>query len=137
VASPKSELWWVLWVCVYPWFICAPKCSNYALTNLFLGLCRFVWVSEVLVNLHSPHPEALEHPSTPKMLWTNEHAPTLSPSVVFTFGLVIESIKELGGASHGIKALVELDSFLGEFWWNQRGLVSQYKRPWWKNPPRT
>jgi hypothetical protein len=42
VTSPKSRPWWVLWVCVYPWFIHAPKCSNYALTNLWFGLCRFV-----------------------------------------------------------------------------------------------
>jgi hypothetical protein len=25
VASPKSGLWWVLWVCVCPWLVCAPK----------------------------------------------------------------------------------------------------------------
>jgi hypothetical protein len=30
---------------------------------------------------------------------TKEHTPTLSPSVVFTFGLIVEYIKELGGAS--------------------------------------
>ncbi len=40
VASPKSEPWWVLWICVCPWFVRAPKCSNYALTNLLFGLCR-------------------------------------------------------------------------------------------------
>jgi hypothetical protein len=33
------------------------------------------------------------------MLQAMEHTPTLSSSVVFTFGLTIESIKELGGAS--------------------------------------
>jgi hypothetical protein len=26
VASPKSKPWWILWICVYPWFVCAPKC---------------------------------------------------------------------------------------------------------------
>jgi hypothetical protein len=40
VASPKSGPWWVMWVRVYPWFICAPKCCNYALTNLLFGLCK-------------------------------------------------------------------------------------------------
>jgi len=50
---------WVLWICVCSWFIHAPKCFNYALTNLLFGLCRSVWVIESLVNLHSPHPEAL------------------------------------------------------------------------------
>jgi hypothetical protein len=33
------------------------------------------------------------------MLQAKKHAPTPSPSIVFTFGLVVESIKELGGAS--------------------------------------
>jgi hypothetical protein len=31
------------------------------------------------------------------VLQTKEHAPTPSPSIVFTFGLAVESIKELGG----------------------------------------
>jgi hypothetical protein len=34
------------------------------------------------------------------MLQAKEHAPTLSPFDVFTFGLIVESIKELGGALH-------------------------------------
>jgi hypothetical protein len=54
VASPKSRLWWVLCVRVCPWFICAPKCSNCALTNLLFGFCRLVWVIEFLINLPSP-----------------------------------------------------------------------------------
>jgi hypothetical protein len=33
------------------------------------------------------------------MLQARERTPTPSPSNVFTFGLAIESIKELGGAS--------------------------------------
>jgi hypothetical protein len=36
---------------------------------------------------------------TLEMLLIKEHTLTLSPSVVFTFGLTVESIKELGGAS--------------------------------------
>jgi len=53
----------------------------------------------LLVNLPSPHPKASTHPSTPEMLGARERAPTLSPFVVVTFGLAIESIKEVGGAS--------------------------------------
>jgi hypothetical protein len=40
-------------------------------------------------------------PLYPEVLWTKEHTPIPSPSVVFTFGLIVESIKELGGASPG------------------------------------
>ncbi len=55
VVSPKFGPWWVLWVYVWSWLIRAPKCFNYTLTNLLFGLCRFVWVIKLLVNLPSPH----------------------------------------------------------------------------------
>ncbi len=38
-------------------------------------------------------------PSTLEVLRAKERAPTPSPSIVFIFGFIIESIKELGGAS--------------------------------------
>jgi hypothetical protein len=53
----------------------------------------------LLINLLSPHPEAPARPSTPEVLRARECTPTPSPSVVFTFGLVFESIEELGGVS--------------------------------------
>ncbi len=56
VASPNFKPWWVLWIHVCLWLIRAPKCSNYALTNLLLGLCRSVWVIDFLVNLLNPIP---------------------------------------------------------------------------------
>jgi hypothetical protein len=94
--APKFKPWWVLWVRVCPWLIHAPKCSNYALTNLLFGLCKSTWVSKLLVNLHNPIPKLQYALSTPKVLWIKECALIPSPSVVFTFGLTIESIKELG-----------------------------------------
>jgi hypothetical protein len=75
------------------------KCSNYALTNLLFGLCRSMWIIELLVTLPNPHPGAPTHPSTPKMLWARERAPTLYPFIVFTFRLAVEFTKEFGGAS--------------------------------------
>jgi len=54
VASPKSGSWWVLWIYVCMWFVHAPKCFNYTLTNLLFGLCKSVWVIELFVNLPSP-----------------------------------------------------------------------------------
>jgi hypothetical protein len=54
VASPKFGPWWVLWVCVCPWLVYAPKCYNYAVTNLLFGVCRSMWVIELFVNLLSP-----------------------------------------------------------------------------------
>ncbi len=69
----------------------------------------------MLIILPSPHLEVLAHPSIPKMLRAREHAPIPYPSAIFTFKLAVESTKEFGGASHGIKALVELDPPIGEF----------------------
>jgi hypothetical protein len=86
MASPKSGPWWVLWIRRCSWFVRAPKCSNYSLTKSLFGLCRFVWVIKLLVNLPSPHPEALTRPSTPKVQRTREPAPTPFPFVVLTFG---------------------------------------------------
>jgi len=43
------------------------------------------------------------------VLRAKEHTPTPSPSVVFTFGLAIESIKELGGASVHLKEVDDLN----------------------------
>jgi hypothetical protein len=99
VASPKFGPWWVLWVRVCIWFVYAPRCFNYTLTNLLFGLFRSSWVIKSLVNVPSPHPGALAHPFTFEVLQAKERAPTLSPFVVFTFGLLVESIKELGGVS--------------------------------------
>jgi hypothetical protein len=55
----------------------------------------------VLVNLLSPHFGILACLSTFEVLRAKECVETLSPFVVFTFGFVVESIKELGGASVG------------------------------------
>ncbi len=72
------------------------KCSNHALTNLLFGLCRSMWIINMFIARPSPHPKALVCPSTPEVLQAKEHTPTPYPSVVFTFALVIESIKEFG-----------------------------------------
>ncbi len=53
----------------------------------------------MLVILLNPHPRALACPSTPKVLRAKERAPTPSPFVIFTFGFVVESIKDFGGVS--------------------------------------
>ncbi len=134
VASPKFKSWWVLWVCG---LFVHQKCSNHTLINLLFGLCRSMWIIDLLVTRPSPRPRALAHPSSPKVLRTREHTPTFSSSVVFIFGFTFESLKECGGVSHGIRAPTKFNPPIGEFWWHRRRPVSQYKRPWWKNPPKT
>jgi hypothetical protein len=102
VASPKFGPWWVLWVYVCPWFIHAPKCSKYALTNLLFGLCKTVWVIELLIILPSPS-RSSNTPFYPQSVTTKERTPTFFLSDVFTFGLVVKSIKELKVASLMVK----------------------------------
>jgi hypothetical protein len=44
VASPKSGPWWVLWVHVYPWLVCAPKVLQFCTNQLV------VWFVQARVN---------------------------------------------------------------------------------------
>jgi hypothetical protein len=74
------------------------KCSNYALTNLLIGLCKFIWIIDPLVTHVSPHPKAPACPSTPKVLRAKKLTPIPYPSIIFTFGFAMESTKEFRGA---------------------------------------
>ncbi len=42
------------------------KCPNYALTNLFFCLCKFMWIIDLLVTCPSPRPGAPTHLLPPK-----------------------------------------------------------------------
>jgi len=53
----------------------------------------------MLVVRPSPRPKIPARPCTPEMLQAREHIPTPYPFVIFTFGLIVESIKEFGGVS--------------------------------------
>ncbi len=74
------------------------ECYNYALTNLLFGLCKSMWIIDLLVICSSYHPGASTCPSSSKVLQAKVHTPTPYPFAVFTFGLIVESIKEFGGA---------------------------------------
>jgi hypothetical protein len=76
MVSPKSGPWWVLWVYVCMWFICAPKVFELCTSQLLFGLCRSLWIIELLVNLPNPHLGALAHSFTPKVLQVKECATT-------------------------------------------------------------
>ncbi len=79
-----------------PYFGREPKVR--VTTNLLFSLCRFVWIIDSLVTHFNSHPRARAHPFTSQVLWTRERASILFPSIAFTFGLKVESIKEFGGA---------------------------------------
>ncbi len=80
------------------------KCSNYALTNL-IGLCRSMSIIDPLVTCPNPHPGALACPSTPEVQQARERTSTSYPFVVFTFGFIVDFIKELGGASFTLSSI--------------------------------
>jgi hypothetical protein len=86
VASFKSGPWWVLWVRVCPWLIHAPKGFSYALTNLLFGLCRSVWISELLVNLPSPILKLQHAPLPPK--WCE---PGSAPQLLLSLSSFLDS----------------------------------------------
>jgi hypothetical protein len=50
----------------------------------------------MLINHSNPHLGGLAHPSTLEVLQANERIPTPYPFLVFTFGFVIEYIKQFG-----------------------------------------
>ncbi len=77
------------------------RCFNYALTNWWFGLCRSMWVIKLLVTLPSPHPGTLTRPSTPKVLWTKECAPTFDPFAIFTLDSHLNLSRSLG-ACHSL-----------------------------------
>jgi len=73
MVSPKSKLWWILWVYFCPWLIHAPKmlqlCTN-QLVVLFMQVYVNNWPT---CHLSYSHPRAPAHPSTLEMLWAKEH----------------------------------------------------------------
>jgi hypothetical protein len=56
--------------------------------------------NELFIKLFSPHPGVPTHPSTPEVLRVKECTRTPFAFVFFTFGLAVESIKELGVCQH-------------------------------------
>jgi hypothetical protein len=60
----------------------------------------------MLVTCLNPHLVAPTRLFTLKVLRAKKHTPTSYPFVVFTFGLIVEFIKEFGGASIMVQNMV-------------------------------
>jgi len=99
VASPKSRLWWVLWICVCMWFIYAPKVLQLCTNQLVVWFVHVYVIIDLLVVCLTPHSGVPAHPFILKMLRAKEHTQFFILSLFFTFGFIVESIKEFGGAS--------------------------------------
>jgi hypothetical protein len=70
-------------------------CTNQIIVK-FVQVCVSDWIAYQSSQSHSKAPA---HPYIPKMLWAKKCTPIFSPFAILVFGLVVESIKELGGAS--------------------------------------
>jgi hypothetical protein len=81
-------------------FVCASfvhqKCSNYALNNLLFGLCRFVWVIDLLVILPTFYLKVPTHPFTLKILPAKERTPTFHSFAMFTLDSHLSLLRSLG-----------------------------------------
>ncbi len=94
-----------VWVVVSLGSLCLPVARP---CTKVLQLCinQLVWFVQVCVNnwiacqFSSSHPVAPAHLFTLEVLWARESTRTPSPSTIFTFGLAVESIKELEDASN-------------------------------------
>jgi len=73
------------------------KCSNYALSNLLFGLCKSIWIIDLLVTHLVPIPKLQHAPLTLEVLQIREG--TIIPFIIFIFKLAFESFKEFKGAS--------------------------------------
>jgi hypothetical protein len=98
VVSPKFRSWWVCEFVFAHGSSVHRKCSNYALTNLLFGLCRFVWVIDLFLTCPNSHPIAVPLYPWSAMNW-GAYLNSLSFQC-FHLGFVVEFIKELGGTSH-------------------------------------
>ncbi len=71
-----------------------------------------MWIIDLHFTHPSPHPIVLARPSTPKVLRAKERTPTFYLVVVFTFGLIVESMKEFGGALNNASELYVVRQFV-------------------------
>jgi len=101
VASPKFEPWWVLWVQICSWLVLAPKCSNYALTNLLFGLCKFMWVSDCSSFFLIPF-RSSNTPLYSQSAANQRACPNSLRFRCFHLRYTFESIKELGRGSFSL-----------------------------------
>ncbi len=96
------------------------KCLSYELMNLLFGLCRSVWVIDLLITLLNPYLEAPTHPFTPKVLRAREHSWTPHSSIVFTLDSHLSLLRSLG--VHHMTSTTLYNGILTS--WNGNGKVT-------------
>ncbi len=97
VASPKSMLWWVLWVRVCPWLILTPKVFQLCINHLVFGFVH-VCVSNWCLSLFLVPSRSSSTPLYPQSATSQGACPDSLLFRYFQSRLTLESIKELGSA---------------------------------------
>ncbi len=96
IASPKSKLWWVLWIQVCSWFIQAPKVLQLCTNHLVFGFVQ-VRVSGWCLSLFLIPSWSSNMPLyPPKVLRAKKRASILCSSVVFNLDSHLNPLRSLG-----------------------------------------
>jgi hypothetical protein len=84
VASPKSKLWWVLWVRIWPWLVLALKMLKLCINQLVVWFMQVRVGDKVFVIFLNPIPELQHTLPPPKCCELGNVSLILCSSVVFT-----------------------------------------------------
>jgi hypothetical protein len=99
MVSPQFGPWWVLWIHVCSWFVHAPKMFQLCTNQLVVWFVQ-IRVNKWLVYYSSYSPSrSFDTPLYPRSAMSQGVYPNSLSFRCFHVGLVVESIKELGGAS--------------------------------------
>jgi hypothetical protein len=98
VASPKSRLWWVLWVRVCPWLVLEPKVFQLCTNHLVFGFMQ-VHVNSWCLSLFLVPSRSSNTSFYPQSATNQGVCPNSLLFLCFQFRFTFESIKELGSTS--------------------------------------
>jgi hypothetical protein len=98
MASPKSGLWWVLWVRGCPWLILASKVLQLCTNHPKLVLCTFVWIIEACQLFLVPSRNS-SRPLYPSKCYKPRSSPDSLLFRCFQFGTHIWVPQGVGSAS--------------------------------------
>jgi hypothetical protein len=93
------------------WLLVVRLCTKVLqlrINQLVVWFVQSMWVTELFVNLPTPIPK-LQHALLPPKCYEPNSTPQLILLPLFTFGFVVESIKELGGVSNQVLHLVFIE----------------------------
>jgi hypothetical protein len=102
---------WAVVSLVSLWLLVVRLCTKVLqlrTNQLIVWFVQSMWVIELFVNLPTPIPK-LQHALLPPKCYESKNTPQLLLLPLFTFGFVVESIKELGGVSNQVLHLVFIE----------------------------